>query len=397
MESTLIDWLGLLVRWAHVMLGVLWIGASFFFIFLDASLRKPDKMPDTMGGESWLVHGGGFYLVQKFKVAPEKLPKELHWFQYEAYFTWVTGMLLLAIVYYLQAEAFMIDKELLALDSWEAIAISLASLTAGWVVYDLLCRSPIRDKTALLATSVFVLIAIASYFFTHVFSGRAAFVHIGAFIGTIMAFNVFMIIIPNQRIVVADLVAGRVPDGNYGKIAKQRSLHNNFLTLPVIFMMISNHYPITFGHEQAWLVALGIVIIGGLIRHFYNSLDEGKLDWSGKAALPAGVVVLLGVIAITLNTPGSDKDAAEVKFPQIYEMVQKHCATCHAVKPTNELVTKPPAGLLLERPEQIKAASAKIRLQAVFSKTMPLGNQTGMTVEERKLLGDWIAQGSNIE
>jgi len=397
MESTLIDWLGLLVRWAHVMLGVLWIGASFFFIFLDASLRKHDKMPDIMGGESWLVHGGGFYLVQKFKVAPEKLPKELHWFRYEAYFTWVSGMVLLAIVYYLQAEAFMIDKELLALEPWQAIAISLASLTAGWVIYDLICRSPMRDQTALLATSVFILIAIASYFFAHVFSGRAAYVHIGAFIGTIMAFNVFVIIIPNQKIVVADLVAGRTPDGKYGKIAKQRSLHNNFLTLPVIFMMISSHYPITFGHQQSWLVALGIVIFGGLIRHFYNSLDEGTLDWSGKAALPAAGLVLLGVIAITLRTPGSDGDVAEVKFPQVYEVMLKHCISCHAVKPTNKLVEKPPAGLVLERPEQIKAASAKIRLQTVFSKAMPLGNQTGMTDQERKLLGNWIAQGSKLE
>lgn len=395
MEATLLDWVSLLVRWAHVMLGVLWIGASFFFIFLDASLRKHEHTPDNVSGESWLVHGGGFYLVEKFKVAPKSMPKELHWFIYEAYFTLVTGLILLALIYYLQAEAFLIDTEVLDLEPFDAIALSAGSLFVGWMVYDLLCRSPLRNKTAPLAISVFLLIAVAAYFYTHVFSGRAAFVHIGAFIGTIMALNVFAIIIPNQRVVVADLLEGREPDGVYGQIAKQRSLHNNFLTLPVIFMMISNHYPITFGHENSWIIALGVVIFGGLVRHFYNSLDEGNLDWSGKAALPAAAVVVLGLMAMTAFTGGEEVSSEKVAFKDINVIMQKHCVSCHAVTPANKLFKKAPGGLSLEKPDKIAAASKKIRAQVVLSNTMPLGNTTKMTKAERKLLGDWIAQGSS--
>lgn len=396
MTAILIDWLGLMVRWAHVMFGILWIGASFYFIWLDMSLRRREDMSDDLAGETWMVHAGGFYLVEKYKVAPKELPKELHWFQYEAYFTLLTGLALLAILYYWQAEAFMIDKEVLALEPWSAIAISVASLIAGWVIYDLICRSPLRDMTVPLAISVFVLIAIAAYFYTHVFAGRAAFIHIGAFIGTIMALNVYMIIIPGQKIVVADLIAGRKPEAHHGLIAKQRSLHNNYLTLPVLFLMISNHYPITFGHQYAWVIVLGIVIGGGLVRHFFNTFDAGTLDWTGKAAIPATGVVLAGIIAITLYQPGGE-EAETVTISEVYPIIKKHCINCHAANPAHELVEKPPKGMVLETPQQIKAAADKIRLQTVFSKAMPLGNETGMTDQERKMLGDWIQQGAEIE
>jgi uncharacterized membrane protein len=397
MAAALMDWLSILVRVAHVMFGILWIGASFFFIWLDVSLRRRKDMRDEIAGESWMVHGGGFYLTEKFKVAPKKLPKELHWFIYDAYLTWLTGFILLAIVYYWQAEAFLIDKSVADLGPFDAIGISIATLVAGWVSYDLICRSPIGRNTALLSATVFVLITIAAYFYTHMFSGRAAYVHIGAFIGTIMAANVFLIIVPNQRVVVADLVAGRKPDARYGQIAKQRSLHNNYLTLPVLFMMISNHYPITFGHQYAWIIAMGVVIAGGLIRHFFNTWEGGTLDWTGKAAVPATALVILAMVAITTIQPSSDAGGEKVAFAQVYEVMQKHCVSCHSRTPTHEAFKKPPGGLMLDTPDQIKATVAKIRLQVVFSKTMPLGNLTKMSADERQLVGRWIAQGASLE
>lgn len=396
MASSLIDWAGLLLRWGHVMAGIAWIGTSFFFIWLDASLRKRNPDDTQLAGESWMVHGGGFFRAEKYLVAPEQMPAELHWFKYEAYFTWATGVGLLAVVYYWGADTYLIDARRLALQPWQAILISLGSLVAGWVIYDQVCRSPLGKRRGVLALAVFAIIAGAAVFYGLVFSGRAAFLHIGAFIGTIMVGNVAHVIIPNQRIVVADLVAGRKPDAALGQQAGQRSLHNNYLTLPVVFMMISSHYPLTYGRENAWVIALGIVLASGLLRHFFNLHSAGRLGWQGKAALPASILVGLAVIVFASWRPQAATGEA-VEFSDIRLIVQNRCAACHAANPTDEDFTEPPKGVVFDTPREIRKYAAQIRAQAVLTDAMPLGNKTGMSDDERAALGAWIAQGAPLK
>ncbi len=397
MMSSLMDWVSLLLRWAHVMAGIMWIGTSFYFIWLDLSLRKRAGQEEGIAGESWMVHGGGFYRVDKYTVAPASLPEELHWFKYEAYLTWVTGFLLLAVIYYWGAEAFLIDTAKMDLSPAAAIGISVGSLIVGWLVYDLICRSPIGNDTATLAAAVFVLIAIASFGYFQVFPGRAAFLHIGAFVGTMMAANVFAIIIPNQKKTVAALMSGDSPDPRYGAQAKQRSLHNNYLTLPVLFMMISNHYPITYGHDYGWLIAVGVVIAGGLARHFFNSHDAGDLTTSAKIALPASALVILAMALFTSWRPATTVSGEIVAFAQVHSIVQQHCANCHAANPSHEDFDEAPGGVKLDTPEELRKYAVQIEAQAVRTDVMPLGNITGMTEDERALLGDWIAQGARID
>lgn len=395
MTALLFDWASLLVRWAHVMFGILWIGTSFYFVWLDASLRKRKEDP-TIAGESWMVHGGGFYLAEKYMVAPDKLPEELHWFKYEAYFTWITGILLLGIIYYWSAETYLINTNVLPLSAWQAIALSAGSLFAGWIAYDLICRSPIGRNTAMLAVCVFALITLASFGYANAFTGRAAFLHIGAFIGTIMAANVFFIIIPNQKKTVTALIAGEVPDASWGMQAKQRSLHNNYLTLPVVFMMISNHYPITYGHPLSWLIAVGVVVAGGLIRHFYNQHDAGSLDWKGKVALPAAALAVLALIAVSASRVGTGY-GEEVEFAQVRQIVNQHCINCHSATPTEEGFEEAPLGVMFDTVDDIRKYAAQINAQVVLTDTMPLGNMTEMTQEQRDILGAWVAQGAEIE
>ena len=297
MSAVLWDWINLLLRWAHVMLGILWIGTSFHFIWLDSSLRREPRQPEGIAGGSWMVHGGGFYHAQKYLVAPASLPDQLHWFKYEAYFTWLTGFLLLGVVYYLGAEEFLIDPQVMQLSPGAAIAISIGGLVAGWIAYDALCRSPMGQNTALLVAAVFALVVGAAYAFTQVFSGRAAFVHVGAFIGTIMAGNVFFIIIPNQKKTVAAMIAGETPNPMLGLTAKQRSLHNNYLTLPVILMMVSNRYPMLYERANSWLYVAGVLLLGGLVRQYSNAKDGGESGWRVNWLLPAaGLVALLLIL-----------------------------------------------------------------------------------------------------
>ena len=276
MEILLHDWAGLLVRWLHIITAIAWIGSSFYFMWLDNSLRAYGDLPDGVQGENWSVHGGGFYHIQKYMVAPGQMPAELHWFKWESYVTWISGFSLMAIVYYWGAESYLIDRSVLDISAPIAIAISIASLALGWIVYDLLCRSPLRNHTALMFTVLFAFIVAAAYGYGLVFSDRAAFLHIGAMIATMMSANVFMIIIPNQKKVVAALKAGETPDPSLGKGAKLRSTHNNYLTLPVLFMMISNHYPIVFGHDWNWLVVAFVLALGAVIRDYFNADNAGK-------------------------------------------------------------------------------------------------------------------------
>ncbi len=395
MTAALWEWLNLGLRWFHVMAGIAWIGSSFLFIALESGLRKRAGQSPGVEGDIWLVHGGGFYRAEKYKVAPASLPDELVWFKYEAYFTWLTGILLLGVIYYAAADAFLIDRNKFDLEPWQAVGLSLASLTGGWLIYNGLCKSPLGDRTGLLALCVFALVVVATIFYTTVFTDRAAFLHIGAFIGTIMVGSVFFTIIPNQKIVVADLVAGRTPDPSYGRQAFQRSLHNNYLTLPVVFMMVSSHYPIVFGHPYSWLIAVGIVIFGGLVRHVFNAHHRGELDSGAQAAIPLALMLLVGLALLTGYRPDL-ATAGNVAFSDVSPIFQKHCVACHAVRPTNADFPEAPKGVMLEAPDDIKRHAPMINQQVVLSDIMPLGNETGMTDEERALIAGWVASGAPI-
>ena len=391
MEPFIADWLNLLIRWGHMIAGIAWIGTSFYFVALDFSLRKAANMPSGVAGEAWEVHGGGFYHVRKYLTAPETLPKDLIWFKWEAYLTWVTGFLLLIVLYYLQAESYLIDPNVMPLGKWQAIAISVVSLALGWVLYTALCRSPIGRNTGPLAACLFVMLLAFAWGYTHVFSGRGAFIHIGALIGTIMAANVFMVIIPNQRKITAALLKGEKPDPALGLTGKQRSLHNTYLTLPVLAMMISNHFPMVTENPHGWLLAGLIIIGGGLARHFLVRTEVGDQQADIAWTLPLIGTALAFALIITqpeklVLFPG------EVTDSEALSIVQARCASCHAASPTDATIKVAPKGVHLETLEELKRYAAQIGTQAVKSKAMPLGNRTGMKDEERAKLGTWIAR-----
>jgi uncharacterized membrane protein len=395
LEIAYADWLSLIFRWLHVIAGISWIGTSFYFIFLDLSLRKHANLPEGVGGESWNVHGGGFYLMRKYTVAPAELPKELHWFKYEAYFTWISGFALLAIIYYWGAESYLIDKAVLDLTQTEAVLTSVGFLAAGWIIYDLLCRSPFSSHPLLLSAAVFVLIAFSAYFLTHLFSGRAAFVHVGAMVGSIMVGNVFFIIIPNQKKVVKSLLAGEEPDPRLGEQGKHRSTHNNYLTLPVILMMISQHYPMLYDNDNSWLVVTLILLVGGTIRHFFNLMHTGRPIMSLRWQWPSAAV-MMALLIVYLSWQPAEDPSAKVSVPSAGDVVaiaQARCASCHAVKTTDPDVEKAPGGVMLETAADLRKHSARVLKQTVRSKAMPLGNKTKMTDAERKALGAWIRAG----
>lgn len=398
------DWMSFAVRWLHVITGIAWIGSSFYFIALDLGLRKAADLPVGAHGEEWQVHGGGFYHIRKYMVAPEAMPDHLTWFKWESYVTWLSGFAMLCIVYYAGADLYLIDKTVAELSTWQAIAISVMSLAAGWVIYDLLCKSPIGEDNNRLMVLLFVLLVALGWFYTQVFSGRAAFLHLGAFTATIMSGNVFFIIMPNQRIVVADLKAGRTPDAKYGKIAKQRSTHNNYLTLPVLFFMVSNHYPLAFATEYNWVIAALVFLMGVTIRHYFNTKHArgGNPTWTWAAT------AILFVIAAWLSTnpklPAGDAEAAVPNavpstvqqrfmtasgFEAAAETVQARCSMCHAAEPVWDGIIVPPKGVVLEEDVDIARYAREIYLQAGRSHAMPPGNLTDMTKEERAQLVEW--------
>ena len=333
MTAFLADWLNLLVRWAHLVAGIAWIGTSFYFIALDLSFKRRNAMRPGVTGTAWEVHGGGFYQVEKYAVAPADLPDDLIWFRWEAYLTWVTGFTLLIVQYYFNASAWMIDPGVMELAPWQAIVISVVSLMAGWIIYDAVCRSPLGNNTVALAVVTFALILAAAYFYTHVLSGRSALIHVGAFIGTIMAANVFHVIIPNQKKVVAALLAGEEPDAKYGVIGKQRSVHNTYLTLPVLVMMVSGHYPMLTGHPQAWLLVAMIIIGGAMARHFLIGHEVG--DPMSKIAWTLPVIFVALAISVWMTAPRTI-EAPDTAIPdaEILELVRTHCTqlSCSATR-----------------------------------------------------------------
>lgn len=394
MDVDIAPWLNLAIRWLHVITGIAWIGSSFYFVWLDNHLEQPKEPKKGMSGELWSVHGGGFYHKQKYAVAPEQMPENLHWFKWEAYFTWMSGFALLAVIYYMGADLFLIDKAKMDLAQWEAIGISLAFIVGGWVLYDGLCRSPLGQNNRLIGVIWFAALLGASYWLVQIFTDRAAFIHVGVIIGTAMAFNVFMVIIPNQKKVVAALTTGQSPDPRLGQIGKQRSLHNNYMTLPVLFLMVSNHYPMTFSNPYNWVIVAGIGLVGVMVRHFFNLRHKGK----SSPGLVFGTVALF--ILTAMFAADMDKRAREgvepeaASFSEVQAIVKTHCASCHAARPTHELFPEAPGGVALDRAELIQQYAPRIMEQAVQSDIMPLGNETGMTDEERALLGKWIRDGA---
>ena len=388
----------MLIRWTHVIAGIAWIGSSFYFIALDLSLRHNPQLDPRVKGDTWQVHGGGFYQMQKFVVAPDFMPADLTWFKWEAYSTWIFGFILLCLTYYLNPTLYLIDPAVADLRPWDAVAIGIASLGFGWLAYDGLCRSWIGRETKRLALVGFALLVLVAYFYSRVFSGRGAFIHVGAFVGTIMVANVFLIIIPNQRKVVADLLAGREPPAWLGDQGKQRSVHNNYLTLPVVFTMISNHYAVVYSSKWNWLVLAAVFVGTFLIRHWYNIKHTGeKPDWR---LWPAGAVPIALAIALTIwasPTPPALASAAPVKFAQVQQIVGERCHVCHAARPSFPGITEAPKGIRFDSPSQIAAQSSLIYAQAVATHTMPLGNATGITDGERAELGAWIANGAPLK
>ncbi len=397
MATYLTDWFELVIRWAHLIFGAAWIGTSFYFNWLNNNIREPEN-PDGVGGEGvdgelWSIHGGHFYRVLKYKVAPEKLPQTLHWFKWEAYLTWITGATLLGLVYYLGADQFLIDNAVRELSVGAAVAIGIGSLVLGGLAYDLLCRSPLGRRELLFAGLGFALMTGVAYGLTQTFGSRAAYIHVGAMLGTMMAANVFVVIIPNQRKTVAALVAGEAPDPEWNRDAAQRSLHNNYMTLPVLFIMISNHYPFTYGHEWNWVLLAAIALIGAGTRHWFNLDGKGR----GKAnvwMLPAAAVAMIALAFVT--KPKSYDDYRTVGFDEVRTIVGQRCVTCHSAAPTHAAYKAPPQGVTFDLPANISTLAPRINSVVVVAKTMPLANQTGMSEEEREIIAAWIAQGADV-
>jgi len=437
-EAHLIEWLNLSIRWVHMITGVAWIGASFYFVWLENNLNRVNPR-DGLSGDLWAIHGGGIYHLEKYKLAPPKMPENLHWFKWEAYFTWMSGVALMMVVYYLNPSLYLVAPGS-DMAPAVAIAIGLGSLVVGYVAYHFLCDSVLGKRPALLGAVLFVLLIAAAYGFNLIFSGRAAYLHVGAIIGTIMVGNVFFTIMPAQRALVKAIEDGTTPDPTLPAKGLLRSRHNNYFTLPVLFIMISNHFPSTYGSQYNWLILAGIAILAVLVRHYFNTRhDSSKYVWT----LPAAALGMICLAYVTGPSPrvsapqaapvaaikyapipatgvsgnpealeAAKKAAAaqsetsapaeqpaasaDSNFAQVQAVIAERCSVCHSATPSSPMFSAPPAGLMLDTPEQIKAQVAKIHAQSVASQVMPLGNITQMTQEERDLIGAWIDQGAQI-
>ncbi|WP_300060193.1 urate hydroxylase PuuD [uncultured Roseobacter sp.] len=391
-------WIEFAVRWLHVITGIAWIGSSFYFIALDLGLHRDRNLPSGADGEEWQVHGGGFYHIQKYLVAPKNMPDGLIWHKWQSYWTWISGFILLILVYYLGAEFYLIDPTVADLTPWQAIGLSLASLAFGWIIYNTLCRVFVDADQTMLMVALFGVLVLMSYFYTSVFSGRAAMLHLGAFTATTMSANVFMIIIPNQKIVVDDLIAGRTPDAKYGKIAKQRSTHNNYLTLPVIFLMLSNHYPLAFATEHTWIIASLVFLMGVTIRHYFNSMHarQGNPHWTWAATTLIFIVIMwLSSGSMARDTVSEAATGPALRFAQaegfaeVQDIVLGRCSMCHAEEPVWAGLLWAPKGVRLETEQQIARHAREIYLQSGVSHAMPPANLSYMEEDERARIVAW--------
>lgn len=403
MNPIFMEWGGMVLRWLHIITGIAWIGSSFYFMHLDAAIRAIPDIPADKGGEAWEVHGGGFYQVRKYLVAPASLPAEMMWHKWESYSTWLSGFFLLVWVYYLGADLYLVDPAVRAMSPLSAAAIGVGGLGLGWLVYDGLVKSPLANHEVALAAVGFAFIMAMAFFFQQMFSGRGALVHTGALMATIMTGNVFMNIIPNQKKVVADLISGRQPNPDYGKQAKTRSTHNNYLTLPVIFLMISGHYPLTFTSPYAWVMVGFVLVAGAVVRYFYNERHAGRGDkwWAwGVAAVALLIAIFISMLS---NPAGRDQlgldpmtapaRIADASVPrEIDRIITSRCSMCHAAEPVWSGLASPPKGVRLDSPGAIARNADEIRIQAVLTHAMPPNNITEMSRDERQKLALWLAK-----
>jgi uncharacterized membrane protein len=392
-DPYLIDWLDLSFRFLHVIAAIVWIGTSFYFVALDNHLR-PARERDDLAGESWEIHGGGFYRIEKFRVAPPAIPEPLHWYKWEAYTTWLAGFALFVSLYYLQPRTYLIDPTVADISPAVAIASSVALLAVGWLVYDGLCRTVGKRSEVALAVCILALVVVTAYGCSLLYAPRAAYLQVGAMLGTIMVANVLFVIIPAHWELVRAKQAGRDPDPAANARGKQRSVHNNYFTLPVLFAMLSNHFAFTYTSAHAWIVLVLLMVIGAAIRHFFNLRHRGRNVW----AIPVGAAVALAGIAVWLrppSTPAASSDAV-VPFSRVHAIVAQRCAVCHSQHPTQPGFSSPPLGITFDTPAQIAERASSIEQQAVVLKAMPLGNVTHMTQAERDALAAWIHQGAKI-
>ena len=398
MESYLFDWLQLIFRWLHLITGIAWIGASFYFIWLDNSLEEPPQWKKDKGikGDLWSIHGGCIYEVAKYELAPEKMPETLHWFKWEAYTTWLTGMVLLIVIFYLGADAYLIDKRVADLTQLQAVGLGLGFLISGWVIYATLCSTPLANNGFAIGGILIGIAVIYAYALTHLFSGRGAYIHMGAIIGTIMVGNVFRVIMPSQRALVAAIEKGEAPDPAWGIKAKLHSTHNNYLTLPVLFIMISNHYPMTYSHEYSWLVLLAIIAITAFARHYFNLQHKGikrpviLVVAAIAAATLAFVISPKPVVGVANET--SSFESSQISTVQT--ILTERCATCHSATPSDEVFTTAPLGMMLDTLDEMQRWASRIKARSVDTPDMPFMNKTNMTDEERATVGAWIAAGA---
>jgi uncharacterized membrane protein len=392
-EGHLTEWLNIGVRVMHITFGIAWIGASFYFVFLENALNRTKDVREELAGNLWAVHGGGFYYLEKYKVAPKVIPKELHWFKYEAYFTWLSGFCLLFVVYYFNAKATLIDDNVMKLTAWQGIGIGVGSFIIAWIVYDLLCKTRLVKNANWFGIVGFVLLIGFAWFYAHVFNSRAAYIHFGAMIGSIMVGNVFFVIIPSQKAMVKAAKEGQPLNPQLGKNALQRSLHNNYFTLPVLFVMVSNHFPSTFGNDHSWALLAAISLGAAGIKHWLNVRERGQYNiW----VLPVSVLLLLGVAYVSAPAkPGECKQ--KVSFAEVNTIITNRCMQCHSSKPTDDVYTAPPNGVVYDVPQNIVNLKDKIMQRVVLTKSMPQNNKTNMTPAERDLIRCWIEQGASLK
>ncbi|MEP7238389.1 MAG: urate hydroxylase PuuD [Ferruginibacter sp.] len=390
-EAHLMEWLNIVIRLMHITFGIAWIGASFYFVFLENALNRTKDVRDELAGNLWAIHGGGFYYLEKYKVAPKTIPKHLHWFKYEAYFTWLSGFCLLFVVYYFNASALLIDKNVLDITPLYGITIGVGSFVVAWIIYDLLCKSPLIKRPVWFTLIGLVFLTGFAYFYSHVFSGRAAYIHFGAMIGSIMVANVFFVIIPAQKAMVKAARQGVPVNPQLGKNALARSLHNNYFTLPVLFVMISNHFPTTFGYENPWLI-LTIISVGTAgVKHYLNLREKGQLAvW----IMPVSVVILLAGAFISAPPKNPGECKTKIEFSEVNAIVQERCISCHSSKPTDDVYKAPPNGVMYDTPDDIVRKKDLIMQRVVVTKTMPQNNKTNITQKERDIIRCWIEQGA---
>ena len=394
LQGHLMEWMNIIIRLMHITFGIAWIGASFYFVFLENALNRTKDVRDELAGNLWAIHGGGFYYLEKYKVAPKTIPKHLHWFKYEAYFTWLSGFCLLFVVYYFNASALLIDKNVLDITPLTAITIGVGSFVVAWVMYDLLCKSPLIKKPIWFTLIGFIVLIGFAYFYSRIFSGRAAYIHFGAMIGSIMVANVFFVIIPAQKAMVKAARLGLPLNPQLGKNALNRSLHNNYFTLPVLFVMISNHFPTTFGYENPWLILVIISLGTAGVKHYLNLREKGQLAvW----VLPVSVVILLAGAFISAPPKNPGACNTKIEFSEVNAIIQARCISCHSSKPTDDVYKAPPNGVMYDTPDDIVRKKDLIMQRVVITKTMPQNNKTNITQKERDIIRCWIEQGAAIK